>query len=808
MKICKYSEVESEIKELFKKGGLIPVIGAGFTKGAKAQKGKVPSGEELCDYMRKIIIKRGDYDTNDVNSIKIMKFSEIAELYEEEVKRKERKNFFRANFSNVEINKIKKEFLKCSWPYVYTLNIDDGIENNSKYNKVIVPNRIVDDTVYNQYNCLIKLHGDVEEFLKYDDSELIFSQKSYIESLGKNKSLMTRLKYDMQLQNIVYIGCSLQDEMDLLINLDGVDFGGGLRFCFYFTNRIPSKIQQIQLKKFCITHVVVFDDFEEMYMKIVDTYKNSTKLEESDLNKLIAKEVNVSTNEKYEYNKKYIFWGHRLIDDKGNINLPYIFIERSITSKIINLMFKKTITIMQGGAFSGKTYILTNVAKKIKNRTVYILQSRYRFNEDAFEKIIKRDRSVLLIDEYSLNEEQTEYIFKNISEIKKRGINILIVLSKKSNYSNDKIKLQFMNDDINIDEINNTVKVPNRFNEKEMRDINEKLNRCNLGTFADKTILDNVLSIADELKENHKFSNLLPKTSSRKEIAALIVLAIKGKISTYECTRLNLYAEMLEQEKRLYPLISYENTMSFEKSNADNSKDKFVVNASFWLRLSLTKFAMCRDFSIIADSYRYIVEKIIMYYGKPNVDYGENKFYRDFILFDNINIIFGLKNKNSLELIRLIYEGLNDILASEPSYKHQKSKCYIRLSQIPSDNEHKIKYLKEAYKLASGAIMIYDKRYNDTSNRKVNISLQHAIYTRAVIACHMCGIYEYKNDNWNDLAIDFTYEAFKSPYNEYKYAQDDLMNYGNAISKMIANLSLKNIKEKEKMEFLIETSQK
>ena len=35
----------------------------------------------------------------------------------------------------------RKQFLDIDWPYIYSLNIDDAIENSSVYSKVILPNR-------------------------------------------------------------------------------------------------------------------------------------------------------------------------------------------------------------------------------------------------------------------------------------------------------------------------------------------------------------------------------------------------------------------------------------------------------------------------------------------------------------------------------------------------------------------------------------------------------------------------------------------------------------------------------------------
>ena len=95
--------------------------------------------------------------------------------------------------------------MKINWPYIYTLNIDDCIEKNSAYKQVVSINRTVDENIYNEEKCVIKLHGDISQYITYSDEKIIFSQDEYLSSLEENVSLLNRVKYDMKFSNIIYI---------------------------------------------------------------------------------------------------------------------------------------------------------------------------------------------------------------------------------------------------------------------------------------------------------------------------------------------------------------------------------------------------------------------------------------------------------------------------------------------------------------------------------------------------------------------------------------------------------------------------
>lgn len=211
LKVISYKDISAELIKKFANNQLIPIIGSGFTLNCESKHGKVPSGSSYKDYMIDAFCDAEQITDDEKSALNNKPFSEIAEYYIKCVDEKTKHTFFLNNFSDVKIeDNYKRDFLNIEWPYIYTLNIDDGIEKNSFFSHVISSNRkIVSEKVFDEFHCVIKLHGDINEIVNYHDySSLIFSKRQYGESMDKNQVLLTKLKHDAQFQNIIFIGCS------------------------------------------------------------------------------------------------------------------------------------------------------------------------------------------------------------------------------------------------------------------------------------------------------------------------------------------------------------------------------------------------------------------------------------------------------------------------------------------------------------------------------------------------------------------------------------------------------------------------
>lgn len=805
--VTRFVDVKKAMLQLLRDRSLIPVLGAGFSCGSKAYNGVVPSGATMKDYMLECIDKKGVYEGNEINKLRNKKFSSIAQIYIKHEDDNKRKDYYRDNFSCVILHDTKKRFLNINWRYIYTLNIDDAVENNSMFKHIISIYENVDDNIYDTKQCVIKLHGDVNDYLTYKDKKMILSHDEYVRSLYKNNSLLKRLEYDYKYGNLLYIGCSLEDELDIesvSINAEhGEDIDSNNYFC---TIKSPTDMELDVLEGYGITHVVVFDNFDDIYTGMYNLWCESKKVQVDDLESCQKGSSIILPDTSFDKNSKYLFEGKSIFDADRNILLPYFFIERNIIRELLNSLRNKTFTLVTGAGFSGKSYALASVAYNIRSKSVYIFTSKEQINDEAFKDLLSKKDCIVLVDANAFTINQTMYILTHIRDIDEQNIHMMMFNDIRENDLITRINVLRNSESFPKEYFSFDFKIRNIFSANEVKAINKKLAECNLGSFeitkgTPKTLLDNVLRISKILNvKSCCYADKKPDFSARENIAACIFLAIREKITPYECIKYNMLDVVYKSQMVLSPLVDREYTYAFERRNSDPSEFKFVLNASIWLLEHLRSYADSGHVNEICDAYKFLFTNILSSINKQ-CDRCKNNVYRDIVKFDNINYIFGQNGKQGINLIREIYDSLNRLLAEEPSYKHQKAKCYIRCATY-EEGKYKDALLIKAKLFIDNAIMTYENLVREKYNQKIYISYSHALYTKAVILCHICDSSKYVDFDMNKNAIEAVYVAYKEKYNTFAYVHKHDRTYGNVISKAIklmvvnANAYGKDIKEK------------
>lgn len=781
-----YSEVKSEIQQQLKRAALIPILGSGFTRGCTSRKGTVPSGDDYKEYMIDQIIKTRGYDDSKRLNYEKKQFSDISTIYHEIVPKEDQRDYLRNNFTKVGLSSEKKKFLNINWPYVYTLNSDDAIENNSRYTTVVYSNRKILHEIFSTDKCTIKLHGHIGDILVYEDSKCeIFDLPQYIQSLNENRILLDKLKHDYEFMNLMYIGCSLSSEIDLLSIASKAAINGNRYYC---TVKQPDEDDLLMLSKYGITHCVIFDSYDAIYTELVASAEEAEKIGKSDLDEYKTFEVTESPDG-FDINKAYLFHGKSLINKERRVCLPSFFISREITDQLAANIKTKGTQILVGSGCSGKTYVTIDLARRIVDKDVFVFQSRERINDDAFSSLLLRENCLIITDSKALSGQQIEAIIRSDLERIKRQNSFVIVESKSNHDLMSLLSLLRITDVIKKNELI-PYELKNRLTAEESKELNEKLVKSSFGIFSEsKSISDNIIDISERLIQKSQFDRITPRMETVKEIACLIALATMEKIYSEDVVILNLEEEFVLQKKSAFPLIEDEGTWDFERSTGNNSQMKYVANAEYWLFNQLDSLAKTNSGQEkIIKAYRYIVQKIIEHYGKPDLKRGErNAPYKEYILFDNINQIFASQRN---VLIRGIYESLNDLLSTDPNYLHQRAKCYIRSSYITSDFNKKQQWLIQAQRDASSSHKIFEERYIKSKNEKVQISSDHALYTVALTLCHLTKLANYKYLKLNENAINNLYLAVSSPYNSMEFIKKDkVYNYDNVIDETIATFA-------------------
>ncbi|MCI5191222.1 MAG: SIR2 family protein, partial [Candidatus Electrothrix sp. AS4_5] len=287
-------KTEGIIKICLENKTLIPVIGAGYTAGEKNKTGSVPNGDQFKEVMISTITSSSPALQTHVDQLHKRSFSQIAELYmnKDIVPRSRVKEDIEQNFLGVKLEERKKDFLKIEWPYIYTLNIDDAIEENSKYTKVLPYLKLSEKA--RSFRCIYKIHGDATHEILYDEkTSLIFSSSQYIRSLIKNESMLLFLKTDLIENNVLFIGCSLRDEIDLLYSIVGQDeTPSNASRRIYVTTKKPDPIRELDLKTYNINTVILTPDYDTFYSKIIDIKDKSKEKEKDRLERFLFKGVN------------------------------------------------------------------------------------------------------------------------------------------------------------------------------------------------------------------------------------------------------------------------------------------------------------------------------------------------------------------------------------------------------------------------------------------------------------------------------------------------------------------------------------
>lgn len=796
-------EVSNEIIQMMRRKTIIPVIGSGFTRDCIARSGKVPSGEDYYNYMIAQIVDQNP-DEMKVKELNNESFSSISSIYHKMVQAEKQQSYLLNKFTNVKLENVKKNFLKIDWPYIYTLNIDDAIENNSEFKTVLYANRDIRNSIFEQEKCVIKLHGDIKDILKYEDSNCeIFDQKQYVVSIKKNVSLLKKLTHDYEYLNLLYIGCSLSDEIDLLFSTSMANDNNNNRY--YCSTQIPTLLQKTKLEAFGITHCIVFESYDDIYEKMTDAFHQSLCITPDELEQFSTYEFK-TLGTGFELNCPYLFQGKSILNNSKIAIYPSFFVSRSVTDKIVENINSKGTQIVVGRGCSGKTYVSYDIIRRVRDREVYAFRSKDRINNETLTLLLNKENCLTIFDSKVLSIKQIEEIILTTSERVVKSNSIIIIENKSNRDLSGLLVLMKMNEHLEDDEIPQ-LEISNRFSKPKTDEINNYLVTSSLGVFSEnKSIADNIINASNLLIQKNKFSQISPLTDNVRQVSSLIVLATLGKVYASDAINLDLVEEFEMQCKKAMPLIEKESTWVFEMSAANNSPLKYVVNAEYWLFNQLDILAKSRKGrEKIIEAYRYIIGKLIEINGKPDLMKGEKYApYKDYILFDNIFQIF---RSQGTKIIRDIYQSLNDILATDPNYLHQRAKCYIRSAYKSTEEKDKEKWLEMAYRDASISNSSFEKRYESHENEKIMISAAHSLYTAALALCHIAKLRNYRDISINANAVKCLYKAISSPFNSIEFVNNDATyNYNNVVGDLVSTFAtdVKYLKDKDAEEKVAE----
>ena len=740
-------EVEKMFRSSLEQENLTPIIGSGFTKGLRTKNGTVPSMEELEAEMKHLLHLIDGSIEDEFESTEIKDLADIfweGLGHSEKVKFRGRfQEYIENNFTKVyDMEQAKKHFLNSDWKIIFTLNYDDAIENVLDI-EVAVP--YDNFNIRSGKNCLIKLHGDARRYCVTGNPKYcVMGSQQYVSLIKEpdNADIVNALKNTFLSKSVLFVGCSLSDELDLLYSA-GMQLGQKIKqyeehhiIYLLYSDEIQDddglkKINPIPYKKYGITDIVwvTKDTIIELYESVYAINKERKVLRESDL-------LKDYTNIRFEYldgpnkdNIDYLFFDDKINIKEGVIKLPAFFTERSCIKKLEKEMLsgKGVLYIIYGTKFSGKTYALLQLLKNLTSRKVYYFPSYIDLGDDIIKGLPEKENAIYLIDDGALSFEQyRDIVMSRLNQLEEKNIKIVLTINKGD--------LDFYRYYKNIKDLEGEqvrlYELANKFDVKEEKPFNEMIGKISLVPYrTSDTLLDYLFKAEAGMLE--KKQKLLPgvnflRNDCEGEVRTLIILATNGALTSRVAIDLGVDDILSDFTHRFSLTVQRDYLSNIEKKTEAYSGFKFVLNSSYWAIKSLSSFAAnSTNHKIVVNAYRNIVGA----YSSLQPWELNNRIKRYYML-DRIQWLFSeLENKGAIRLPYLIYEGIHGSLDWNYQFLHQEAKCELRMARRENGGKRKKEIYEQAYRNIERALKLAE----ESTSIKIEHTVAHMNVTKALI---------------------------------------------------------------------------
>lgn len=759
-------DVISMLEKVMMTGSLVPIIGAGFTSGLRTKNGIVPSADELKSKIISIICSIDGSSEKEFSDISLADLGDT--LWEEienttKIRYKEQfSEYIELNFTKVyDVDQARRHFLNSNWRTIFTLNYDDTIETVIDIDVAVPYEKFPNNMVK---TSLIKLHGDAKKFSFTRDSRYcVLGNQQYVSLIKDpdNGDIVSALENTFFSKSVVFVGCSLDNELDLLYSAGNqleqkAKSNGEHHIIYLLYDKGDKEIIPLIYKKYGITDIIRINQetIVDLYESIYNLSKKKKILFERDSLKAYTDIMFEYLDNRNEDNIDYLFYNEKTNVKKGIIKLPSFFIDRICGGKIERdiLNEKSILHIIYGTSFSGKTYVLLQLLKNLSNKKVYYFPSGISIADDVISQLSERENAVFLIDDKVISFEQyRDILLPLLDTFEDKNIKFVLAVNKENVefYKYYKSHKEQIKGQVSLYELKN------RFEGKEVDDFNKKIGNISLIPYkANETILDFIFEVDESiLKKRQK--TVLPQVNflsyeHEKTVRALIILATKGAISSKMAIDLGVDDVLYELVKKFAITVQKDYLSDLEKNCDIYSGFKFILNSTFWAVKSLSNFAKnSYNHEIIVASYENIINS---YSGLENREM--NKRIKSYYMLDMIQMLFAnQKNKGTIRLPYLIYEKLHSSLNWNFQFLHQEAKCELRMARRESNNSKKIEMLELAYRNIGRAIKLAE----DIVSGNIEYTKAHMNVTKALILINYVFTGE---ENQLLCAIDACYDAF------------------------------------------------
>lgn len=646
------------IQSFYRRSELVPFIGSGFTKDCTAFKAKVPDAKALTAGIKKIASTNADLSESrrdQINKISSLKTAFGLVGRPDIIAPKSARNYFEAVFSKVKIPQSKKNILDLNWPHIFTFNIDDAIEGHRTDLIKVLPHRQISVEHANANKCLFKIHGDITEYLQYEDTKLIFTWREYAESISTNASTLSILRNIAKNGSMLFIGCSLDAEVDLQNLANDCTF---TRSIFLKAGEIDIE-SEMTLSEYGITTIISFDSYEEIYEWLHFTLRDIEP--EPRLQNL---EILDKPTDKGEI-IKYISKGGPILHSKNNIryaSIPSITVARELIERNRSQIASHSHTVLVGRRFSGKTTALLELFKEFTEYSSFFIPSLETYSPQIKSLIENSEHSMFIFDSNSIGHEA----FKEILKLRTSYTNRFIFGFSKSDFEQyrptlDRSRVRF-----------HTIPINSILTTNEEEQYTAQLNLLGLPNFnKSETLLDFSYRIYSEYKHQLKSSKLFDRKLNEELFNICLLTAAFDKVNSAQLTSIDseFNSKIFTQK---YDII-------FETDQLGGGGGEIIVcNSKPWL-FSLLKEHSRNYSSNVIDFTSNLVLLLLKN--------GHQETANSLIRFDKLNEIF---SSGAANLIREIYRKLHGAYSKIPHYWLQMAKCELMAGRTTGEIDHGI----------------------------------------------------------------------------------------------------------------------
>lgn len=717
---------------------IVPFFGSGFTRGLRAARGKVPSVQELKEELIDIISGIEGYLDDDRAELDQMKLSDLAEIFWPVLEREGTPQSYRDrfdlfiehNFCGVhDLPAQHRKLINCRWRYIYTLNYDDAIERASDALEVIVPYSSQNQRWLKQKRCLYKIHGDAAMFLRTGESKYcILSTKQYLQALEDrtNQTMRQNLEADFSSNSIIFFGCSLLDELDIL-------FAAGTKLALekqrntdthsYYVRYVDDKttklsqIQQKRLQNFAITDIIEVQAEQTLafYSFLNKISSEAGKLQKTDdLSKFTGFQF-LQQDSSSRDNIEYLFLSSRIWPQEGTnqIILPSFFIRREVTQKMVKAINAADghFHILRGGRLSGKTYALIDLLKEFRTRNTYYFPSNRQISDQCFEQLLSLKNAILIFDEHSITSDQLAKVTTRYREqIQNNGLQIVTAVDR----STGTFTKHYFDRFPGLEGFVKIYLLSSSLSENETERFNVEFGKLGLQDYeCGWSLLDFMLKIDDASTQKHGVK--LPDINIVQDMGTLKALILFTNQESIPVSQGNV----MDINEALYGLcktadVAIQKDYLSEAELAPDIHDsfRFVVNSKYWVYKCLSAYAEdSAHYNIIADAFYEIVSAIQHQYdGRFNQSYYQA--VKPYYFFDTIQFTFftDSRRSGSLFLPDVIYKKLLPLFKDDFQFLHQKAKCLLWNSKRKKKTKARAAMLNEAFQQITRANILAEKR--------------------------------------------------------------------------------------------------